>query len=103
MATRDGSTFALTPSTRVTLSLVATVAGAAYWVVGLSARIDASEYRVARMETEHAQLQQSIIQSLHEQSDQLTSLGIDVAGIEARLALLVEWTDMKRKRANERP
>lgn len=96
-------TFTLTPQTRVTLSMVAAAATFAYWLIGLAQRIDAAELRAARVETEQVELKQVIVQSLHDQSDQLSSLSVDVAGIEARLGLLIEWSDMKRKRTNQRP
>jgi hypothetical protein len=75
--------------------MVTVAASFAYWLLGIAHRVDAVESR----HEEEVQLRREIIQRLDEQSNQLTSLGIDVAGIEARLALLIEWNDITRKRA----
>lgn len=84
-------TFTLTPQTRVTLSMVAAAASFAYWLIGLAHRVDAMEAR----EQDEAEFRHEILQ-------RLDAMAVDVAGIESRLSLLIEWSDIKRKRA-ERP
>lgn len=99
---RDGNgTLGL--ETRVTVSLLCAVFGAGYWLIMLGARVDAAEQRTMRVEKVHDDSNDEIVKRLDDIAEQQTSMAIDVAAIQARVGVLLEWSDIKRKRTNQRP
>lgn len=89
--------------TRITAGAVVSCFGAVYWLITLGSRVDAAELRASRAERETLELKDTIIKRLDDINDAQIKMSVDIAGIEARLALLVEWTDLNRKRSNQRP
>ncbi len=93
---RDGNgTLGL--ETKVTVSLLCTVFGAAYWLVMLGARVDATERSLNDVKSDKADTQKDIADRLRDIAQQQMSMSVDIAGIQARVALLIEWNDIKRK------
>lgn len=90
----------ITPDTKVTVSFVALVFGAVYWLIMLGARVEAQERRqtessaeILRRLDEHSDSLKAI---LNEQSDSSQA----IAAIDARVALLVKWSEFKQDKSN---
>ena len=91
------SSVTLTPNTRVTFGFLALFGGAVAWIFSLATKVEAQGERIASIEMAQIELQKQILQRMDQQTERLSQVGVDLAGISAQVRLLVEWSDTPQR------